>query len=111
MFHRRIFAYLPNYRSYFNTTTTVHPRLHNQHIANIQTPTCKDCVYFYPGTLPSHIQSSLCLKYGEKDLITGDITYKPAYMHRHGFQQPPTCGRMGAGFSKKHEEDAFYGCP
>ena len=111
MFRPRLFAYLPNYRPFSYKHSHHHNRLYNQHIANVQTPTCKDCFYFYPGSLPGHIQSSLCLKYGDKDLVTGEISYKPAYMHRHGFQQPPTCGRMGTGFSKKQEDDEFYGSP
>jgi len=109
MFRPRFSAHLPNLMALFHTTTT-HHRLHNQHIANIQIPACKDCFYFYPGSIPSHIQSSLCLKYGEKDIITGEISYKPAYTQRFGSDMHPNCGRMGRGFSKKHEED-FYGCP
>jgi len=109
MLRSRFFEYFRIVQCAFHTTTT-HHRLHNQHIANIQTPACKDCFYFYPGSLPGHIQSSLCLKYGEKDIITGEITYKPAYIQRFGVNKPPTCGLAGTGFSKK-VDDEFYGCP
>ena len=109
MFRARFFAHAQIIPSAFHTTAIYH-RLHNQHITNIQTPACKDCFYFYPGTLPGHIQSPLCLKYGEKDLITGEISYKPAYVQRFGSDKKPNCGITGAGFLKK-QDDEFYGCP
>lgn len=113
MFRPRLFAYLPNYRTFSHKHAPLppHNRVYNQQIVNNQTPICKDCFYFYPGTLPRHIQSALCLKYGEKNLITGEIVYNTAYINRLGVHKPPTCGQTGSGFSKKQEDDEFYGCP
>ena len=47
------------------------------HIKNINYPNCKDCKYFKEDTDPyNKYHLSKCTFFGEKDIISGEITYK-----------------------------------
>jgi len=45
-----------------------------QFIKNIRLPSCADCNYYIAGTA----KTGKCTKFGEKDIITGKITYENA---------------------------------
>jgi len=44
----------------------------NQFIKNIKAPVCNDCYYYVAGKL----KLGKCMKFGEKDIITGKINYE-----------------------------------
>ena len=64
----------------------------NQIIKNINNIVCKECVYFKKS---SKILLSKCMKYGEKNLITGRITYNTANSCR---KDENKCGMYGYKF-------------
>ena len=66
----------------------------NQIIRNIISPLCKECVYFKNS---SKIMYSPCMKYGEKNVITGEVTYDNVIMARNDESK---CGVNGNGFEK-----------
>ena len=63
-------------------------------IKNIRLPSCADCNYYIPGTL----KSGKCSKFGEKDIITGKITYEYAL---HTRLTENMCSITGHYFEKK----------
>ena len=63
-------------------------------IKNIKLPVCADCKYYIPGT----IKNGKCSKFGEKDIITGKITYENAVYTR---VTENMCGVVGNYFEKK----------
>jgi hypothetical protein len=63
-----------------------------QFIKNINLPNCTDCLY-YMGK-----KSGKCTKFGEKDIITGNIIYGSATQIRH---TENLCGLKGNYFEKQ----------
>ena len=47
----------------------------NQYIKNGDAPSCKDCAYFQKQSSLDYNMSK-CLKYGTKDVISGNIRYE-----------------------------------
>jgi hypothetical protein len=45
-----------------------------QFIKNIKVPVCNDCYYY----VASKLKIGKCMKFGEKDIITGKINYENA---------------------------------
>jgi len=65
-----------------------------QFIKNIKMPICDDCLYYISGKL----KSGKCSKFGEKDIITGRISYENALGSR---LTENMCGLKGNYFEKK----------
>ena len=65
-----------------------------QFVKNIKLPICYECLYYVPGKT----RSGGCSKFGEKDLITGKITYANAIHTRF---DENICGKKGNYFEKK----------
>ena len=65
-----------------------------QFIKNIRLPSCADCNYYVPGT----IKSGKCTKFGEKDIVSGKITYENAVYTR---TTENMCSEKGVYFEKK----------
>lgn len=69
--------YLLHYRKLF----------YKQSIKNMDKPLCKGCVYLaYNNSIPGH---SKCLRFGKKNLISGDIEYSFAEINRSEYGE---CG-------------------
>jgi hypothetical protein len=66
-----------------------------QFIKNAKVPVCFDCAYFIPG---AH-KLSRCSKFGEKDVVTGKVTYASAENSR---LIENMCSRKGIYFENKH---------
>ena len=65
-----------------------------QFIKNIRLPSCADCNYYIAGTA----KTGKCTKFGEKDIITGKITYENAL---HTRLTENMCSITGHYFEKK----------
>jgi hypothetical protein len=74
--------------------------LKNQIIKNMVIPICTDCIYFAKHR--QNIELSKCLKYGIKNIITGEIKYDSPYLNRANVK---LCGHKGNNFVKKIEEE------
>ena len=72
----------------------------NKFIKNINTPSCKNCIYYKPSSYISDFTSSLnkCSKFGEKNILTDDITYDFADSCR---KDENKCGKEGKYFSEE----------
>lgn len=74
----------------------------NVYIKNFSLPTCKDCVYYRPHEEKSDPfklgDQDKCLKYGEKNVVTGEINYQYADIVR---KQDSQCGITGKNFIQK----------
>ena len=70
-----------------------------QFIRNFNTPSCKNCVYYRPS-IHNEFTSTLnkCTLFGEKDIITDEITYDYADTCRRDEKK---CGLFGFGFKKE----------
>ena len=90
--------------------TNVHPikdiAMNNQEIEYGSYPSCVDCMYF--NASHSYIERGICLKYGTKNVVTGIVSYKEAYLNRA--PNSITCSIEGDGFAKK-EPAEYNGCP
>jgi hypothetical protein len=64
-----------------------------QFIKNAKVPVCLDCAYFIQGKI------SKCGKFGEKDVVTGKVTYASAENSR---LIENMCSRKGIYFENKH---------
>lgn len=62
-------------------------------IKNVEFPVCKECVYYIEH---KDYLLSRCAFLGEKNIITGNITYKYADLSRTG-----DCGESGKYYKKK----------
>lgn len=60
-------------------------------VTNIQHPVCRNCVHF----IPSNIGSNKCGKFGEKDIVTGKLTFETARTCR---AKDELCGIFGKHF-------------
>ena len=70
----------------------------NQFIKNIIAPICQDCVYIKTPLLFGNKQ---CMKFGEKDLVTGKIKYSSVELCR---KNENMCGANGRYFENKNGE-------
>ena len=59
------------------TTRTSSERIIKNPIKNINYPSCRNCVYYKPSFFSNDYASSTskCEKFGEKDILTGEIRY------------------------------------
>ena len=62
----------------------------NQIIKNLTKPICKECIFFKSS-------NNICMKYGEKNIITGEITYNTANSCR---TDDTKCGIYGNEYEK-----------
>ena len=67
-----------------------------QIIKNIDKFVCKDCIYFN-----SESRMKRCMKFGEKNLLSGKIHYEYATIAR---ETKELCGPNGLYYTKKIEE-------
>ena len=67
-------------------------------IKNINIPVCKNCIYYKPGSIDFYSEYSRCNKFGEKDIITGKITYDFADSCRNNESK---CGKEGKYFEEE----------
>jgi len=58
-------------------------------------PICKNCIYFKPH--PSQLQLGKCIKFGEKNLVSGKITFSYASLNR---VDQDLCGPNGLYFTQ-----------
>jgi len=72
----------------------------NKIIKNINIPSCKNCIYYKPNILYNDFTSTYnkCEKFGEKDIITDEITYKFANFCR---DDESMCGKEGKYFEEE----------
>jgi hypothetical protein len=69
-------------------------------IKNINLPSCKNCIYYKPDILHNDFTSTYnkCEKFGEKDIITDEITYNYADSCRSNENM---CGNEGKYFEEE----------
>lgn len=86
----------------FKQRSLIHRPERDVYIKYFRMPTCRDCVYFKAGSKqedPFKISDwDKCLKYGEKNVVTGEITYQYADFVR---KQELQCGLTGKQFIEK----------
>ena len=70
----------------------------NQIIKNNLIPICIDCIYFAKHR--QNIDLSICLKYGSKNIITGEIKYDIPILNRSNNK---LCGYKGNNFENKNK--------
>ena len=68
-------------------------------ITNIDLPSCRNCVHFNPSWTSMDFTSSLtkCNKFGNKNIITDEITYDYADLCRDNEEK---CGKEGKYYEK-----------
>jgi hypothetical protein len=66
-----------------------------QFIKNNTAPICKQCVFCIPNKVTEYIR---CMKYGSKDLVTGEINYEYAAYSR---ASPTMCSQAGNSFQPR----------
>ena len=73
---------------------------HDQLIKNINIPSCKNCIYFKPNLFDNEFVSPLskCHKFGEKNIITDEITFNYADLCRN---DEAKCGKDGTYFQEE----------
>ena len=69
-------------------------------IKNFNIPACRNCIYYKPNTLYGGFTSPFnkCTKFGEKNIITGKITYNYADDCRN---DEAKCGKEGKYFEEE----------
>lgn len=69
-------------------------------IKNMNIPACKNCIYYKPRMLDREFTSTfnICEKFGNKNIITDEITYHYADLCR---RQDDKCGEEGKYFKKE----------
>lgn len=69
-------------------------------IKNIHIPACKNCIYYKPDPNYSTLYNShyKCKMFGEKDLVTGEITY---YQSNYCREKESMCGIEGKYFKEE----------
>lgn len=80
-------------------------------IKNKELPICSKCLHFIEHTnnypydpIPSDKQYSRCKKFGEINIITGEIEYDLAKISRLDDNK---CGRFGSEYTEKIQSSAF----
>ena len=69
-----------------------------QFIKNAKLPVCKQCSFFVPYTVAKHkYDLGLCKKFGEKNILSGEIKYYLASATR---QDTNRCGSAGTYYEK-----------
>jgi hypothetical protein len=77
-------------------STAIIPSLKNSFIRNIDFPVCKDCIHFIPpGSNALDYNLGKCGKFGEKDIVSGEIKYAFAEICRIYDNE---CGKNGTHF-------------
>jgi hypothetical protein len=77
-----------------------------QIIKNSELPLCQNCFYFYPVSKNTNLEEnndiifeqSKCLKYGIRNIVSGEISYESAHNMR---QSELKCGLGGKSFEEK----------
>jgi hypothetical protein len=67
-------------------------------IKNDNYPVCKNCIYFQPNIYNNDFDTSKCLKFGSKDIITSKIKYDYVSICR---QYDDKCGQEGKYFQEE----------
>ena len=81
------------------TSTIVSP-IKNQFIKNVELPVCKTCVHFKPyDATELNYNLGTCGKFGNKDIVSGEIKYVFAKSCRIDDDQ---CGKNGTHFESKN---------
>jgi hypothetical protein len=76
--------------------------LPKQFIKNVKLPVCKQCTFFVPYTVTKHKHDlGLCKKFGEKNILSGDIKYFLASVNRNDTNR---CGLSGIYYEKHYEK-------
>ena len=97
MDHMRIFLFL--FWNFCNAKPVIN---------NIGFPSCCNCIHYRPSIYSSNDPISTCANFGEKDIITGEITYKYADVCR---KDESACGHIGKYYEMDHNADVklfFY---
>jgi hypothetical protein len=73
-------------------------------IENFHLPSCKNCKFFKPSFTYSDFTSTFnkCEKFGEKNIVTDEITYKYADLCR---RDESKCGKRGIFFEEEPNID------
>lgn len=93
-----------NINDILNKSLVLSPKIYKkQIIENSKIPSCANCFYFYPvynNDKKENIlfSKSKCLKYGTKNIISGEIEYKLAYNMR---KNEDKCGLKATNFENK----------
>jgi len=75
----------------------------NKIIKNMHIPSCKNCIYYKPSSANDFTSTlNKCEKFGEKNIITDEITYTYADTCRH---DENLCGKEGHYFEKEKNID------
>ena len=84
-----LFLFLFSNLNYFITCCPI--------IRNMNVPSCKNCIYFKPSIQSNDYTSILskCEKFGNKDIVTNEITYDFANSCRN---DESLCGKQGKYF-------------
>lgn len=69
---------------------------YNKFIRNMEEPMCKECIYFMPNNSKDNLGK--CLKFGERNIITGKITFDDAELCRKDYTK---CCMSAIYFEKK----------
>ena len=73
--------------------------LPKQFIKNAKMPVCKQCSFFIPHTVAKHkYDLGLCKKFGEKNILSGEIKYFLASVNRNDTNR---CGLSGIYYEKQ----------
>ena len=90
---RKLFLILSIFR--FNLTNSLSKKP-NKYIINSALPECRNCKHFMPHNSEQHKYSlATCLLYGQKDIISGKITFEFA---QHVRNRDGQCSREGLNF-------------
>jgi hypothetical protein len=83
---------------------TIYTAYSEKLIRNIHIPACRNCVHFIPNTYNNDFVTSYskCNKFGNKDIITGEITNDFVDFCRKDESQ---CGKEGKYFEKEPNLD------
>lgn len=69
-------------------------------IRNKELPVCSNCLHFIEYTNENPFHGNRCKKFGEMDLITGEIYYDLAAVCRLG---DSNCGKKGLHYTAKNQ--------
>lgn len=77
--------------------------LPKQFIKYSKMPVCKQCSFFVPHTASKHkYDLGLCKKFGEKNILSGEIKYFLASVNRNDTNR---CGLSGTYYEKHYEKN------
>jgi len=76
--------------------------LPKQFIKHAKMPVCKQCTFFVPHIVSKHkYELGRCKKFGEKNILSGEIKYFLASTNRNDTNR---CGISGAYYEKDYEK-------